>query len=39
MVNDDVNDNRFYLPMGRFPTVEEDAPALYLLGNEYPSAK
>ena len=39
MVNDDVNDNRFYLPMGRFPTVEEDAPARYLLGNEYPLAK
>ena len=39
MVNDDVNDNRFYLPMGRFPTVEEDVPARYLLGNEYPLAK
>lgn len=34
MVNDDVTDNRFYLEMGRFPTVEEDEPALYLLGNE-----
>ena len=39
MVNDDVADNRFYLEMGRFPSVEEDEPALYLLGNEYPQAK
>lgn len=39
MVNDDVTDNRFYEPMGRFPTIEEDEKPLYLLGNEYPSAK
>jgi D-lyxose ketol-isomerase len=34
-VNDDNDDNRFYEPQGRFPTVEEDAPPLYLLCNEY----
>ena len=38
-VNDDRVDNRFYLTMGRFPEIEEDEPALYLLGNEYPAAK
>lgn len=38
-VNDDRVDNRFYEPTGRFPEIEEDEPALYLLGNEYPSAK
>lgn len=39
MVNDDCTDNRFYLEMGRFPEIEEDAPALYLLCNEYPKAR
>lgn len=38
-VNDDRVDNRFYEPTGRFPEIEEDEPALYLLGNEYPAAK
>ena len=38
-VNDDRVDNRFYEPTGRFPEIEEDEPALYLLGNEYPEAK
>lgn len=38
-VNDDVTDNRFYEPVGRFPTIEEDEPPLHLLGNEYPAAK
>lgn len=38
-VNDDRVDNRFHDPVGRFPAIEEDEPALYLLGNEYPSAK
>jgi len=38
-VNDDRIDNRFYEPTGRFPDIEEDEPALYLLGNEYPVAK
>ncbi len=37
--NDDVNDNRFYEEMGRFPEVEEDEPAYRLLCNEYPAAK
>ena len=39
MVNDDNTDNRFYEPQGRFPTVEEDEAPLYLLCNEYPSAR
>lgn len=38
-VNDDRVDNRFYEPTGRFPEIEEDEPPLYLLGNEYPTAK
>ena len=38
-VNDDRVDNRFYLPAGRFPAIEEDEAPLYLLGNEYPEAK
>lgn len=36
MVNDDENDNRFYLPAGRFPEIEEDEAPLHLLCNEYP---
>jgi len=36
MVNDDVNDNRFFEPMGRFPKIEEDEQPLHLLCNEYP---
>ncbi len=35
-VNDDTSDNRFLDAVGRFPAVDEDEPALYLLGNEYP---
>ena len=38
MVNDDCRDNRFYLPAGRFPAIEEDEPARHLLCNEYPKA-
>ncbi|MDR0863183.1 MAG: D-lyxose/D-mannose family sugar isomerase [Oscillospiraceae bacterium] len=34
-VNDDNIDNRFYEPQGRFPTIEEDEPPLWLLCNEY----
>ena len=34
--NDDSNDNRFYEDCGRFPPIEEDEPARYLLCNEYP---
>ena len=37
-VNDDNTDNRFFVPCGRFPAVEEDEPARYLLCNEYPAA-
>jgi D-lyxose ketol-isomerase len=34
-VNDDTNDNRFYEPLGRYPHIEEDVAANYLLCNEY----
>ena len=38
-VNDDNVDNRFHdETIGRFPAIEEDAPALHLLCNEYPPA-
>ena len=37
--NDDANDNRFLEPTGRFPAIEEDEPAAYLLCTEYPAAK
>ena len=36
MCNDDNADNRFYDPVGRFPTIEEDEPPFRLLCNEYP---
>ena len=36
MCNDDNRDNRFYLPAGRFPVIEEDEPPFRLLCNEYP---
>ncbi len=39
MVNDDVHDNRFYQPIGRFSAVEEDEAPYRLLCNEYPAAK
>lgn len=39
MVNDDCNDNRFYKPQGRFPSIEEDEKSLYSLCNEYSKAK
>jgi D-lyxose ketol-isomerase len=35
LVNDDQRDNRFYRPVGRFPTIEEDAAPLYLLVGDY----
>jgi len=35
LVNDDQADNRFYEPNGRFPTIEEDEPPLYLLCSDY----
>lgn len=34
--NDDNTDNRFYEPMGRFPTIEEDEAPFRLLCTEYP---
>jgi D-lyxose ketol-isomerase len=34
-VNDDVGDNRFLEPVGRFPEIEEDAPPLRLLVSDY----
>ena len=39
MCNDDANDNRFYVPCGRFSDIEEDEAPEYLLCNEYPKAK
>ena len=36
MCNDDENDNRFYEPIGRFPTIEEDEVPYRLLCTEYP---
>ena len=35
LVNDDVNDNRFYEEVGRFPVVEEDEPPLHYLTADY----
>ncbi len=35
MVNDDAQDNRFFKPVGRFPTVEADEPPVYLLVSDY----
>jgi D-lyxose ketol-isomerase len=35
MVNDDARDNRFYEPIGRFPTIEEDEPPWHLLVGDY----
>ena len=34
-VNDDTNDNRFLEPLGRYPSIDEDEKAAYLLCNEY----
>ena len=39
MCNDDVHDNRFLEPLGRFSTIEEDEAPYRLLCNEYPAAK
>ena len=39
MVNDDTADNRFYLPTGRFPEIEEDEAPIHYLANEYPHNK
>lgn len=37
-VNDDARDNRFCQPLARFPDIEEDRPARFVLCNEYPAA-
>jgi D-lyxose ketol-isomerase len=34
-VNDDELDNRFFESIGRFPSIEEDEPASYLLVSDY----
>ncbi|MGD1816109.1 MAG: D-lyxose/D-mannose family sugar isomerase [Pleomorphochaeta sp.] len=39
MCNDDVNDNFFYEPIGRFPKIVEDEKPYRLLCNEYPRYK
>ena len=39
MTNDDNTDNRFYEPIGRFPSIEGDEPAYRLLCTEYPEVK
>lgn len=36
--SDDLNDNRFYDLLVRYPTIEEDEPPYRLLCNEYPPA-
>jgi len=36
MANDDVHDNRFLEPVGRFPEIEEDVEPLRLLVGDYP---
>jgi D-lyxose ketol-isomerase len=35
VVNDDVNDNRFYKTIGRFPEITEDEKPVHLLVNDY----
>jgi D-lyxose ketol-isomerase len=35
VVNDDVNDNRFHKPVGRFPEITEDEKPVHLLVNDY----
>ena len=37
-VNDDARDYRFLEPLPRFPKIEEDAPARFVLCTEYPPA-
>ena len=37
--NDDLNDNRFNPPVGRFPAIEEDELPYRLLCTEYPAAE
>ena len=37
VVTDDINDNRFHLPVGRFPEIEEDERPRRLLVGDYAS--
>ena len=37
LVNDDLSDNRFLEPAGRFPAIDEDEAPLYLLCTDYPA--
>jgi D-lyxose ketol-isomerase len=37
-VNDDRSDNRFLVPGGRFPEIEEDSTPIHYLCTEYPAA-
>ncbi len=37
-VNDDASDNRFHIPLGRYPKIVEDEPPIHLLCYEYPPA-
>jgi len=34
-VNDDLSDNIFEMPIGRFAEIEEDEPPLHLLVSDY----
>jgi D-lyxose ketol-isomerase len=36
-VNDDLTDNIFEKPIGRFSNIEEDEPPLHLLVSDYDS--
>ena len=38
-VNDDAGDNRFAESLPRFPEIDEDAPARYVLCTEYPAPR
>jgi D-lyxose ketol-isomerase len=38
-VNDDRSDNRFLVPAGRFPEIEDDYPPIHYLCHEYPAAR
>ncbi len=36
VANDDLHDNRFHQPVGRFPDIDEDEPPQHLLLGDYP---
>ena len=35
LVNDDINDNIFPVPMPRFPEIDENEPPLHFLCSDY----